>query len=64
MGGGVGAVVVERVGIAVHDVPSVTILVVVREAPDVRPATRLSAPGVDGPYVVPNALSLSAKCWA
>src|SRR5712692_1105843 len=31
---------------------------------NVFPATKLSAPGVDGPKVVPQELSLIAKCWA
>ena len=57
--GRVGAVVEERVGIAV-DRALGDVLVVVRGGPGCSPATRLSAPGVDGPYVVPNALSSSA----
>ena len=35
-----------------------------RSTPWVWPETRLSAPGVDGPNVVPKELSLIAKCWA
>jgi hypothetical protein len=37
---------------------------IIKPMPPVSPEARLIAPGEDGPKVVPNELSLIAKCWA
>ena len=44
--------------------PSVAAPLIIRPTPPVSPDARLIAPGDDGPKVVPNELSLIAKCWA